>query len=268
MEISPESFLEDEEEKSIKCKFKSSDLFLFLLILIYFWNFFVYYFFVFPGLYYESRVAYSVTITVLLCFSIFYAILTKIDNISSLLQFQKYPLEQLKYCSYCNCRVPIKAYHCQECNKCRIFYDHHNKLLNICISKANYKHYMKYVLTFFFADFLIICASFNTIYNFTKSKDDVISSYKQMRSISLNVVTFFVLLLVCIIIFIFPFLAYYLIQAIRIILSQKFETTSLLLKYYKKPPFYYYEFSEVCNSCCPCFSCCRRHPRFRGSFSD
>ena len=268
MEISPESYLDEDEEKSVKCKLKSGYFYYFLLILIYVLQIFVYYFFVFPGLFRESRIAYSVTITVLLFFSLFYSILTKIDDTTSLLPYQKYPIEQLKFCPNCNCRVPIKAYHCNECNKCRIFYDHHNKLLGTCISKANYRYYMRFILSFVFADMLIASACFNAIFNYTKWKSDVLSSYHQMRYLSLNDATFYTILFICIVIFTLPFLGYFLIQAIRIALNQRYETASFLINYYRKPPLYYYEFTDGFNWCCACCTCCGKHRKIRGTFSD
>ena len=249
---SPPGSLLEVNDGVAKWKLRPKNFFYFIIILFIFWHFFVFFYFAYPGLYKQSQIAYSITISVLLFSSLFYSIMVKIGNSTSLLQFQSYPIEQLRFCQRCNSRVPFTAYHCNECKKCRIFYDHHDLLLGTCISKANYQYYIKYILSLLFANLLICCSCFNVIFNFTRDHNYILRVYQEKRSFSLNEATFYVLLFFCIGLFMLPFFGFYLLQLVRILINQRYETTSHFIRAYKKPIFYSYEMSNCCNCC----SCC------------
>ena len=55
-------------------------------------------------------------------------------------------------CTWCIGYTKANSYHCPYCKKCISFQEFHNSLLNNCIGKNNFKHYLFYLffVTFYF----------------------------------------------------------------------------------------------------------------------
>jgi len=55
--------------------------------------------------------------------------------------------ELTKFCWVCQARVYNKSMHCKFCNKCVSNFDHHCQWMNTCIGDANYRYFIKTVLS-------------------------------------------------------------------------------------------------------------------------
>uniref|UniRef100_A0A1I7T4K3 Palmitoyltransferase n=2 Tax=Caenorhabditis tropicalis TaxID=1561998 RepID=A0A1I7T4K3_9PELO len=53
---------------------------------------------------------------------------------------------RLKYCYECGHIKPDRARHCSSCGKCCIKYDHHCPWINMCVTHANYKYFLLYII--------------------------------------------------------------------------------------------------------------------------
>ncbi|UMM35389.1 hypothetical protein L5515_008036 [Caenorhabditis briggsae] len=53
---------------------------------------------------------------------------------------------RLKYCYECGHIKPDRTRHCSSCGKCCIKYDHHCPWINMCVTHANYKYFLLYII--------------------------------------------------------------------------------------------------------------------------
>ncbi|CAB3398737.1 unnamed protein product [Caenorhabditis bovis] len=53
---------------------------------------------------------------------------------------------RLKYCYECGHLKPDRARHCGSCGQCCVKFDHHCPWINMCVTHANYKYFLLYVV--------------------------------------------------------------------------------------------------------------------------
>jgi hypothetical protein len=71
-----------------------------------------------------------------------YCLLTMIDPVDERLKGNAVDGET-KLCSKCDMQVGLKTYHCIKCMRCTDELDHHNMLVNNCISLKNLRNYIR-----------------------------------------------------------------------------------------------------------------------------
>ena len=62
-------------------------------------------------------------------------------------------LSEFQMCKKCNIKIRQDSYHCNICNTCSEFHDHHCPILQICICSKNYKYFIQF---FSFACLMLI----------------------------------------------------------------------------------------------------------------
>ena len=53
---------------------------------------------------------------------------------------------KLRRCGYCNIIQPLRAKHCEDCNRCVHRYDHHCPWLGNCVGERNHRFFWAFLL--------------------------------------------------------------------------------------------------------------------------
>ena len=72
------------------------------------------------------------------------------------LNISNYDGELDQFCSVCKGPVEERTKHCGNCNRCTDEFDHHCFWLNTCIGKRNYRLFVKFVVTIFVYNGILI----------------------------------------------------------------------------------------------------------------
>lgn len=102
---------------------------------------------------------------------------------------------KLKFCKKCNFTVSIDSYHCKECNKCTLNYDHHWFIIDNCVSNKHFNIFMCLIIMGIVSSaFQIALVIIFYVYLNHFVKANLINAYKNdITSLSLFFVTFILL---------------------------------------------------------------------------
>lgn len=155
-------------------------------------------------------------------------------------QTEKKKSQMPRFCRTCLILKPDRSHHCSVCNRCVLRMDHHCPYINNCVGQHNYKYFMNMLVYGVLQTWIVACTMWEGL------QDSWTAQYSLVFQVTLGIVYFGNVMLMCVITSFFCFHVYMVANAVTTI-----ELKEKMAAKVDKSPYYttvYGNFKNVLGS--------------------